>query len=303
MAGTALVIGGSGFLGSAITARLAGDGWDTHVLSRGNKAGGAGWTMIQADRSDQEQLRTALEGRHYDMVVDCAAYNGLDAERALTVLEGRCGHYVFISTDYVYASTADTTYPMTESAEVQRETAYARGKLDAESVLLEAWRERKFPVTVLRPPHILGAGKELGSDQVLGRDKDLLAKIRSGDGLALLNEGQLIVQPVWNREIAGCVAHLAGMEKSFGQLFNCTGPDAVTAKRYYSIVAGLLGVELRFRSVAVSDFVQERPGDYHHARHRIYDTSHLTRVTGYVPHLKLEDALKETLDWMLASER
>jgi nucleoside-diphosphate-sugar epimerase len=107
---------------------------------------------------------------------------------------------------------------------------------------------------------------------------------------------------VWTREIANCIAHIAGMEQSFGHIFNFAGPDAVTAKRYYEIVAGLLGVELQFSSVPLHTFLQHKPNDVHYARHRIYDTSRLTQVTGYKPQLKLEDALKETLDWMLSKE-
>jgi nucleoside-diphosphate-sugar epimerase len=298
----ALIIGGSGFLGSAITAQLTEDGWETHVLSRGNKPVTQGSTVIQADRSVPEKLQAALEGRHYDLVVDCAGYKEPDAANTLHSLNGRCGHYVFISTDYVYASSMQTAFPITESAATQRDTAYAAGKLDCERLLLDAWDGGGFPATVLRPPHILGAGKELGSDQVLGRDTGLLAKIRSGEGLKLLIEGQMLIQPVWTREIARCIAHIAGMEQSFGHIFNCTGPDAVTAKRYYEIVAGLLGVELQFSSVPLHTFLQHNPNDVHHARHRIYDTSRLTQVTGYKPQLKLEDALKETLDWMLSKE-
>ncbi|NOU93282.1 NAD-dependent epimerase/dehydratase family protein [Paenibacillus sp. LMG 31456] len=298
----ALIIGGSGFLGSAITAQLIGEGWDTHVLSRGNKPVTQGSTIIQVDRSIQEELQEALEGRHYDLVVDCAGYKELDVANALHSLNGRCGHYVFISTDYVYASTTRAVLPIAESAETQRDTAYAAGKLDCERLLLDAWDREGFPVTVLRPPHILGAGKELGSDQVLGRDTRLLNKIRTGEGLQLLVEGQMLIQPVWTREIACCIAHIAGMEQSFGHIFNCAGLEAVTAKRYYEIVAGMLGVELKFSSVPLHSFLQNKPNDVHHARHRIYDTSRLTQVTGYKPQLKLEDALKETLDWMLSKE-
>ncbi|MFD0679311.1 MULTISPECIES: NAD-dependent epimerase/dehydratase family protein [unclassified Paenibacillus] len=272
----ALIIGGSGFLGGAITTQLIEDGWDTHVLSRGNKPVTKGGTIIQADRSIREELQAALEGRHYDLVVDCAGYKELDSLNSLHSLNGRCGHYVFISTDYVYASTTRTVFPIAESAETQRDTAYAVGKLDCERLFLEAWEKERFPVTILRPPHILGAGKELGSDQVLGRDTGLLDKIRSGDGLKLLNDGLMLIQPVWTREIALCIAHIAGMEQSFGHIFNCAGPDAITAKRYYEIVAGLLDVELQFSSVLLHSFLQNKPNDVHHARHRIYDTSRLT---------------------------
>ncbi|WP_164821705.1 NAD-dependent epimerase/dehydratase family protein [Paenibacillus koleovorans] len=300
---SALIIGGSGFLGGAITRQLLEDGWETDVLSRGNKPTIPGSQVIQADRTIQEEWKAAMEGRTYDLVVDCAGYKAADIESAIPVLKGKCAHYVFISTDYVYASSNQTTYPIRESAATHRDTPYAEGKLDCEALLLAAWNEDSFPVTILRPPHIMGAGKELGCDQVLGRTPDLLSRIRrGGQELQLLNDGQLLIQPVWSREIALCISHLAGMERSWGHIFTFVGPEAVTARRYYEIIAEKLGVELTFESLSIEQHLQSKPGDRHYVRHRIYDTSHLTQVTGYQPHLKLEAAIQETLDWMLARE-
>jgi nucleoside-diphosphate-sugar epimerase len=294
----ALVIGGSGFLGGAIAAQLAEDGWNVEVLGRGNKRVMPGFAFLQADRTVPEQLSAALSGKHYELVVDCAAYKKADAENVIPLLNGRCGHYVFISTDYVYASSSLTTYPITEAALTQRDAPYAVGKLDCEQLLLEAWESSRFPVTVLRAPHILGAGKGLGSDQALGRDAALLDKIAGGEGLELIADGQLLIQPVWTREIARCIAHIAGMQASFGGLFNCTGPEAVTTRRYYEIVAEMLGVELTYTSVPLPVHLQRKPSDAHYARHRVYDMSRLTAITGYKPQLKLTDALQETFEWM-----
>jgi nucleoside-diphosphate-sugar epimerase len=297
---TALIIGGTGFLGSAIAEELERAGWDVSVLSRGrNIQLSKRYKTILADRTNTTELMKAVGSRTFDLVVDCASYEGKDAAQAVRVFHEVCGHYVIISTDYVYASSSETTLPIRESALTQRDTTYAAGKLDCEQVFLESWNESRFPVTILRPPHIMGAGKELGSDQVLGRNPAIPRMLREGNGLRLLAEGQLLIQPVWNREIGLCIAHFAGMKASFGQLFNCAGPDCVTTLRYYEIVTRMLNVPLHFETVAIQDFIRENPEQCHYLRHRIYDTSRLTEVTGYKPHLPLESAIRETLDWML----
>src|SRR5436190_7176913 len=180
-----------------------------------------------------QPLAGALAGRRFELVVDCAAYQRPDAEGAVATFAGQTDHYVFVSTDFTYSPSIEGPFPIQEDAPKETERPYGTGKLDCEAVLRRAWKERRFPFTALRPPHIVGAGKELGSGSVQGRDPLLLQHVRAGTDLTLLAEGQLLIQPVWNREVGTCIAHLAGNERAFGQAFNCMGPDCVTTHRYY----------------------------------------------------------------------
>lgn len=296
----ALVIGGTGFLGTAIVEELSKQSWEVSSLGRGNKPNLSSQAeFLQVDRSVPGAMANALHDRTFDLVVDCAAYQQLDAEQALSCFTGKVGHFIFISTDYVYAAVDGARYPITENHPTQTEVPYSKGKLDCEKLLLEAWHQSRFPVTILRPPHIVGAGRVLGSDQAQGRDPKLLDKIRTGEGLVLTAEGQILIQPVWNREIGACIAHIAGQPESFGEIFHCTGPDAVNNKDYYQIIADYFSVPLKFESLSLEDLIKEKPDSRHHARHRQYDMSHLQRKTGYNPQFKLERAIHETIEWML----
>jgi len=217
---------------------------------------------------------------------------------AIDVFLGQVEHYIFISTDYVYAFDDEAAFPIGEDAPKQMNTAYAEGKLQCESALIEAWNAHAFPVTVLRPPHIMGAGKGLGCDIAQGRDPHLLQYIRSGKGLTLLAEGQILIQPVWNREIAACISYIARMKSSYGQIFNCTGSECVTTLRYYQMIAASLGVRLSYESTGLHELVERKPEVKHYARHRMYDLNRLRDLTGYVPQFHLKDAIEETIEWM-----
>jgi nucleoside-diphosphate-sugar epimerase len=296
-----LVIGGAGFLGSGIVRELQAAGWSVTVLGRGNKQpSDPGTTFLRADRTQPGALAAAVGNRTFDLIVDCAAYKAEDAEGAVQTFAGKSGHYVFISTDFVYAPDYEGPFPIREDAPKERERPYGTGKLACEAVLARAWEGQQFPATTLRPPHIMGAGKELGTTTVQGRDPTLLAKLRAGDaaGVTLLAEGQLLIQPVWNREVGTCIAHLAGNPRAFGQIFNCTGPDCVTTRVYYQLVADRLGVPLRTTSLDVSAYLSQWPDRAPFARHRIYDLRHLADATGYTPRWPLADAIAETVTWM-----
>jgi nucleoside-diphosphate-sugar epimerase len=225
----ALVIGGTGFLGTAIVRELLAAGWTVTSAGRGRKANTVPEaSFIQVDRGEPGALGAALGRREFDLVVDCAAYRRADAEQAVATLASRVRHYVFISTDFVYAPDLEGPFPITEDAPKERHAPYGVGKLECEATLTEAWQARGFPCTTLRPPHIMGAGKELGSGSVQGRDPQLLSHLRAGTDLILLAEGQLLIQPVWHREVGTCIAHLAGNAQAFGKIFNCAGPTCVT---------------------------------------------------------------------------
>lgn len=260
MAGTALVIGGAGFLGSGIVVELVQAGWTVTSLGRGNKPNRAeGVRFIQADRTHAGALSQALGDARFDLVVDCAAYRQPDAEDAVAAFAGRTGHYVFISTDFVYSPAIAGPFPIAEDAPKEAERPYGTGKLACEAILTDAWQGRQFPCTTLRPPHILGAGKELGTGSVQGRDPQLPAHMRAGTDITLLAEGLLVIQPVRTREVGACIAHLAGNPRSFGQIFNCTSLDAVTTRVYYEIIARRLGVPLRTGTMSVEEYLARWP--------------------------------------------
>jgi nucleoside-diphosphate-sugar epimerase len=301
MAGTALVIGGAGFLGTGIVNELKVAGWRVTSAGRGNKPNtDPDVDFVRADRAQPGALAAALDGRSFDLVVDCALYRAPEAEDAVSAFSGKTGHYVFISTDFVYAPSIEGPFPIKEDAPKETERPYGAGKVACEGVLDRAFAAGGFPFTALRPPHIMGAGKELGGGTVEGRDRDLLTHLREGRDVTLLGEGLLVIQPVWNREVGACIAHLAGNERAFGRVFNCTGPDCVTTRRYYALIAEHLGVPLRAGSMEVSEYLSRWPDRAPFARHRIYDLGHLRERTGYVPRFGLEGAIAETVQWMAA---
>src|SRR5262249_37803899 len=151
-------------------------------------------------------LEAALGERRFDLVVDCALYRGPEAAGAVSAFTGRTGHYVFISTDFVYSPDIEGPFPIVEDASKDGEHPYGVGKLDCEAVLPRPWQDAGSPSTTLRPPHIMGAGKELGSGSAEGRDPALLDHLRAGTDVTLLGEGTLLIQPVWHREIGDCIA-------------------------------------------------------------------------------------------------
>ncbi len=301
MVQSALVIGGAGFLGTAIVSQLSAAGWATTVMGRGHhRPAPDSVPFIQVDRKQPGALAAASAGVTFDLVVDCAAYFQPDVDDAIATFATLTGHYVFISTDFVYAPSIAGPFPIGEDYPKETERSYGVGKLACEAALQSAWQASKFPFTALRPPHIMGAGKELGTGSVEGRDPTLLQHLRAGEGLTLLGEGLLLIQPVFHREVGDAIAHLAGNPASFGQVYNCTSPQCVTTRVYYEMVAERIRVPLRAKSMPIAEYLAAWPDKAPFARHRMYDLTRLTATTGYKPHWSLGEALDETVAWLEA---
>lgn len=295
-----LVIGGSGFLSSAVVAQLLDAGHEVCIFTRGQRPAPAGVERIVGDRRDAEAFVERLAGSRWDAVVDCICYRPEEAEADVRALGGSGARLVMISTDFVYG--AERVLPMTEQTSRRALNTYGRDKAQCEEVLFDACRQGRLAVTVLRPPHIMGAGGQLGSGSLQGRDPMLLDRIRQGVPVVLLDGGALLIQPVLHEDIGRACAAVLGREGTVGQAYNVAGPEAVTTRRYYEVIAQAVGEELRVRSLPSAAYAAAWPEKAPFAYHRVYSVERLAADIGYRPDTSFTHAIFSTIDWLEANE-
>ncbi|MDO9591288.1 MAG: NAD(P)H-binding protein [Microcella sp.] len=166
----ALLIGGSGQIGTATARRLLDAGWHVSIANRGTRplsrdlAGEV--ASVTLDRSDADALASAARG--HDLVLDCVAYGPTDAE-VYRDLVGELGSLVVISTASVYLGSNGTwmdiatgpddfpvlSVPVTEdhATVTDDREGYSTQKAALERALLGI---EGLPVTILRPGAIHG---------------------------------------------------------------------------------------------------------------------------------------------------
>lgn len=295
-----LIIGGTGFLSSALVSESLVAGHEVTVLTRGSASRPdppPGVQSLQANRSDAGELGAAIGDRAFDLVIDSILYRPEDAEAIIELLRGggRVGRYVFISTDFVYGGEP-RAFPLTEDAPRAALSAYGMGKAACEDRFTAAYREDGFPAVILRPPHILGAGCLLGTGSREGRDPWLLYRLRNSCPLALLDGGQLLIQPVHRTDIARACLAVAAAETTLGRAYNIAGPDCVTTRRYYELVAEIAGAPPPTVVSLPSDaYVAALPGNAPFAQNRAYSLEGLRRDANFAPTIRLRDALTEVI--------
>ena len=106
-------------------------------------------------------------------------------------------------------------------------------------------------------------------------------------------------QPILVRDLADVILDLRANERTFGQVYNVAGPDIIESRRYYAIIANLLGVSLSIEEVPVYQVRIEHPEVEPFLCHRIYDLSRLETCGVPLPATPLEQGLTEHVESML----
>ena len=97
-----LVLGGTGFIGGPLVARLLADGVETAVAHHGARAVAAGARSVILDRGDPAAVVAAVRETGADTVIDLIAYTAADTLPLLDALSGEITRYVLVSSVDVY---------------------------------------------------------------------------------------------------------------------------------------------------------------------------------------------------------
>lgn len=305
----ALLIGGTGTISMAITRLLVQQGWQVHLLNRGTRKEEApeGVHWIQADISDEQAVRAILEGRHFDCVCEFIGFLPEQVERDIRLFEGKTNQYLYISSASAYHKPVMDCRITEGTALANPYWEYSRNKIACEEVLMKAYRERQFPVTIIRPSHTydnrnvpLGVHGKFGSYQVIKRMLEGKRVIIHGDGTSLWTMTH-------NSDFAKGYVGLMGNPHAIGEAFQITNDEVLTWNQIYAAIARVLGVELKAYHVASGflaatgkyDLLGSLIGDK--ANSVIFDNSKLKRaVPGFVPTVRFEQGIRDTITNILA---
>ena len=305
----ALLIGGTGTISMAITRLLVEKGWEVHLLNRGTRKAEApqGVHWIQADISDEQAVAQILQGRHFDCVGQFIGFLPEQVERDIRLFEGKTSQYLYISSASAYHKPA-MDYRITEGTALANPYwEYSRNKIACEEVLMKAYRERQFPVTIIRPSHTydnrnmpLGVHGDKGSYQVIQRMLQGKPVIIHGDGTSLWTMTH-------NSDFAKGYVGLMGNPHAIGEAFQITNDETLTWNQIYSTIARVLGVELKAYHVS-SEFLAAT-GKYDllggligdKANSVVFDNSKLKRaVPDFVPTVRFEQGIRDTIENIMA---
>ncbi|MEE1735282.1 NAD-dependent epimerase/dehydratase family protein [Streptomyces sp. BE147] len=160
-----LMLGGTEFVGRAVTEAALARDWQVTVFHRGHHAPPPGVTALTGDRTGGAEGLAALSGGSWDLVVDTWSGAPSAVRDAARTLDGRAGHYTYVSSRSVYAYPAPAGLgedgpPVTgASPDAGGDVPYALAKRGGELAALDAFGDRAL---LARAGLIIGPGENIG---------------------------------------------------------------------------------------------------------------------------------------------
>lgn len=242
-----LFIGGTGKISSACSVLAVERGIDLYFLNRGqtDRPGPAGVTVLTGDIRNPESAKAALGDHTFDAVVNWIVFTPDQIESDLALLRGRTGQYVFISSASAY-QTPPAHLPVTESTPLDNPYwEYSRNKIACEERLMRAYREEKFPITIVRPSHTY--------------DRTMLPfqggythihRMRQGKPVIVHGDGTSLWTLTHHRDFAKGFVPLLGNSHAIGDSFHITSDEVLNWNQIAEILADAAGVKAKIVHMA-----------------------------------------------------
>ncbi len=301
----ALFIGGTGTISAAVSRLLVQRGWELTLLNRGNTPAPAGVEVICADMQDEAAVAAALIGRQFDVVADFIVFTPEQVERDLRLFAHNTRQYIFISSASAYQKPCND-WLITESTPLHNPYwQYSRNKIACEERLMLAYREKGFPVTIVRPSHTYGPKSlPLPMHGANGPWQTLL-RIQAGKPVIVPGDGTSLWTLTHTDDFAVAFAGLMGHPKAIGEAYTITSDEQLTWDQAVRVVGDALGANPVITHIA-SEFLQAcdpnqtGPLTGDKSNTVIFDNSKIKRlVPEFVAAKRFAIGARESVNWLL----
>lgn len=251
-----VVIGGSGLVGSNIVEHASNSGITVHATHQGTETD---HTDSQLDKTDPEQTASLIENESPDVVIDTAAFHAVDdcetdrerawgvnaagTRNAAVAADNVDAHYIYLSTDYVFAGDPAET-PYTEDDPVVPLNYYARTKYAGEQAAQIADN-----ATVLRPSVIYGLASSNFVTWALG-------ELQDGNRLDIVDDQ--VSTPTYAPDLAQACLDVADHELT--GVYHAAGPESLSRFEFTVTLAEVSGYDPHLISpITTEELGQEAP--------------------------------------------
>lgn len=293
-----LIVGGTGVLSTAVVRGALAKSMKVTVINRGNRKGRIPKEveLIRSDIKDSVFIKSALEGRHFNAVIDFLCYNKEQTAYSLELFKGFADQYIFISTACVY----DTSIPgvkTEDSPKGLKDWIYSTDKWECEQYLVQKAAEYGINYSIVRPCVTYDDTRiPYGIMPPYGYHWTLAARILAGKPVITWDGGSARWNIMRVEDFAIGVVGLVGNTMAYDQAFNICGDEAVSWTEVLDKLGKILGKEPVCLDITSAQLKKYCPGREGEISGRAYDAIiGNSKIKNVVPEFKQKISLEEGL--------
>jgi nucleoside-diphosphate-sugar epimerase len=289
-------MGGSTFVSRSLAQHFIHKGYEVDILTRGlGKIQYSGFRdHLTCNRQSPIELQKALDGKHYDYIIDISAYTKDDVSSLLSYINTTSlKKYIFCSTAAVYKHGDSARSENDERGANPNWGQYGMDKKEAEDYLFHEFLHKGFPAIIIRPAYIYGENNNL---------------YREGYLFDRIKENKVIPVPYGNDtrvQFINIVDLCSVFESAMtidvvGKAYNVTHPELISWENLIECCSKAVGVEATIKPIDYRAInVEPRTFFPFHDVDVELDISNLISDGLYIPSIRLSDGIRRTYDWYL----
>ncbi len=209
-----LVLGGTRFVGKSLVSRLAANGHNLTLFTRGNRAVPDNVEHLKGDRKSTNDLKI-LKNRRFDVIIDISGRELEDTQEIIANTGFPTHRFVYVSSAGVYADS--NILPHDEHSLIDPNSRHF-GKVKTEKWLAN----EGIPFTVFRPTYIYGAGNYNPIE------KWFFDRIINNRPVPIPGNGSWITQLGHVSDLAEAMSISIERKAANNKIYNCSGSKGST---------------------------------------------------------------------------
>lgn len=308
----AVIIGGTGHVGTYLVPRLVAAGYEVTNVSRQQRAPyqtHKAWgsvRQVSLDRAEAEAAGTfgrQIADLEPDIVIDMICFKPESCQHLVEALRGRVRHFLHCGTVWVHGHS--TVVPATENLPRHPFGEYGIQKAAIEAYLLQEARQNHFPATILHPGHIVGPGY-VPINPAGNLNPAVYERLARGEEVLLPGLGMETLHHVHADDVAqGFMGAIFNWSLAVGEQFHVVSPAALTLRGYAEAVAAWFGQEAKlcfkpweaFKEAVSADEAAATWDHIAHSPNASIDKAR--RLIGYAPRYTSLEAIYESVSWLI----
>jgi nucleoside-diphosphate-sugar epimerase len=247
-----LIIGGTRNVGHFLVHDLVRAGHRVTIINRGIERDELPSEVVRlrADRTDRAQLQKVLAGLEFDAVVDNVVYKGAEAEEIVDILNGRVGHYLFLSSGQVYLVREGIERPFKEDHYDGRvmpapkpntygyeEWLYGVEKRQVEDAMIKAGKDYGFPYTSLRIPMVNGERDHFK------RFYSYMLRLKDGGPILVPETPDYPLRHIYSGDVVKVIQLILETGKGKGRAYNISQDETTSLETFLGIIGDIMGIK------------------------------------------------------------